>query len=286
MSSVLLRKARSARFHLTRHMRTARTRTLWGKAFALTKPRRAPATPAAEPVGELRRQGFAMIRGGWSEADLRRVAEQLSVLPCNDPWHPEFGQFDFVDAPAASNNIRVVGANKIPEVLRIANDPHVLDVVAGYLGCKPTIDDVLAWWSLPGRPGPLEEQFFHRDNDSIRFLKLFVYLSDVDDKSGPHVFVQGTHASNDLLELGRRWQDAEVAAAGLGDRIRQFVGPFGTSFLEDTYGLHKGQLPEDRPRLVLQVRYTLFPSIFARASERSLEVGGFDPYINRVMAGR
>ena len=41
----------------------------------------------------------------------------------------------------------------------------------------------------------------------------------------------------------------------LQDRIRVFKGPRGTSFLEDAGGLHIGEVPMPRPRLLLWVRF-------------------------------
>lgn len=215
---------------------------------------------------------------------LRRLRRKLEQRQCQDGWHPEFGVFDRVDAPAQSNNIQILDVEEIPETVEIANHPEVLAIVSTYLGCKPTIDDVVAWWSLPGRELPFEEQFFHRDQDSIRFIKLFVQLSDVGPGDGPHVFVRGSHRSNELLGEGSRFKDEEVLAKVDEADIVTFSGPMGTCFLEDTYGLHKGQKPEDGTRLMLQVRYTMLPSMFAKPGSKKARVDGYDPYINRLIA--
>ena len=36
-------------------------------------------------------------------------------------------------------------------------------------------------------------QMFHFDLDRIKWLKFFIYLTDVKINSGPHVYVSGTH---------------------------------------------------------------------------------------------
>jgi hypothetical protein len=36
-------------------------------------------------------------------------------------------------------------------------------------------------------------QAFHRDSEDWRYLKILVYLSDVDDGAGPHVYLHGSH---------------------------------------------------------------------------------------------
>ena len=48
--------------------------------------------------------------------------------------------------------------------------------------------------------GPQE---FHRDYESMNFVKVFVYLADVDQHSGPHSFIKGSHKIDKLYERKR-----------------------------------------------------------------------------------
>jgi hypothetical protein len=167
----------------------------------------------------------------------------------------------------------------------VANDPAVLQIASAYLGCRPTIDDIVAWWSLPGRPIAKEEQFFHRDRDAIKFVKLFVYLSDVDEGEGAHVYIPGSQNDEALLERRRRYHDSEVFEV-FPNRAKMMTGAQGTTFLEDTFGLHKGAVPATRCRLLLQVRYTSFPSNWAGSSVtkiRPVDSSPYDSYVNRFL---
>ena len=80
-----------------------------------------------------------------------------------------------------------------PGLLQAINAPGILRLVSGYLGCKPTISSLGVRWSLPAAARPEATQLFHRDPDDWRFLKLFVYLTDVGPEAGPHVYVRGSH---------------------------------------------------------------------------------------------
>jgi hypothetical protein len=247
-----------------------------------------PPLPLSANSGELlqtlRRQGNVLLPSLATLGEFESLRAVLAAQPCYDPWNPGVGDFAFADTPPQTNNARIRNVNGIKEARLLANHPLVLQVVSNYLGCKPTIDDVLAWWSVPGRPAPKEEQFFHRDNDAIRFVKLFVYLGDVVESDGAHVFVTGSHSENQFLERRRRYSDGEIGTVYAAERVRPVVGPFGTAFLEDTFGLHKGTVPTLRPRLLFQVRYTSYPGVFARAAEVREAGGSFDPYINRLIA--
>ena len=284
--ALAIRKARSARSRALYRVRRPTTRKLVSRLLAFAKPAY-HGTICATESDALHRDGFVVTDGLWTRDDLVSLRTQLEQRECYDPWSEALGSFALGDSPQESNNVRIKDVESIPEAIAIANDPKILSIVSRYIGCKPTIDEVVAWWSLPGREAPREEQFFHRDNDSIRFLKLFVYLTDVDENSGPHVFIAGSHERPEMVDAGgRRFTDDDVAQAGLLKHAHHFTGPFGTAFLEDTFGLHKGQMPIDKPRLILQVRYTLLPSIFARSKLHRAKTAGYDPYMNRVLAGR
>ena len=52
------------------------------------------------------------------------------------------------------------------------------------------------WWSSKSNfNDPKSAQEFHFDLDSIKWLKFFIYLTDVEANTGPHIYVKGTHNS-------------------------------------------------------------------------------------------
>jgi len=113
--------------------------------------------------------------------------------PLSDARHPE-------SHIAHHNHIDIINA---PYLLQIANDPLILDIAASFLGCKPTIGYMAVWWSYPTIKRAQQAEKFHRDVDDWRFLKLFIYLTDVNDKNGPHIYVTHSSTSNQLNEIRR-----------------------------------------------------------------------------------
>lgn len=57
-----------------------------------------------------------------------------------------------------------------PHLLELANSDRILSLVESYLGCRPTLYSLNAFWSFPGshalRP---DLQKFHRDRDDFKF---------------------------------------------------------------------------------------------------------------------
>lgn len=124
--------------------------------------------------------------------------------------------------------------------------PHLLEFAlahtweAGtYLGRAPRMYSVNAFETRPaaGALNP-DIQEFHRDRDDVRFLALFVYLTDVlTPEQGAHEFQRGTHTG-----------------AGSGE-VEVLCGVAGTAFLADTSGLHRGLRPSTGPRVLAWARW-------------------------------
>ncbi|PZU79357.1 MAG: hypothetical protein DI530_08950 [Sphingomonas sp.] len=247
-------------FHrLQERVRSPRARKRLSDAIALIRGGEAPTlTPDMTILG---RDGTMMLPGYLSPARAGELRTVLETMKCRDPWKPERGTFALADAPPDTHVADIVEAPLLKAAHDIAFDERLLALAAGYFGSTPYVDSIQAWWSLPSNGQPEEAENFHRDNDGIRFLKFFLYLTDVDDRQGPHKFVLGSHVEPQLLER-RRLTDGEVEEAFGSDRIRTVTGRAGDAFIEDTFGIHKGQQPTSATRLLLQVRYSITPTIF------------------------
>ncbi len=225
------------------------------------RPGRSTSTLPATTLETLSRDGIYMMPAFLSPEQAAALRGVLARFPCEDPWKPERGQFAHDAAPAGTHVADIPAAPSLTAAHEIAFDPELLAIAEAYLGGTPYVDSVQVWWSLSGNDQPEEAENFHRDNDGIRFLKFFLYLTDVGEGHGPHKFVRGSQVDDSLLDR-RRFTDDEVAEAFGADRILTLTGKAGDAFIEDTFGVHKGQLPAEGNRLLLQVRYSLTPTIF------------------------
>jgi hypothetical protein len=251
-----------------------------------------PDAPADEAATALEQVGFHVLAPPLQPSQLDDIVAHLARSPCRDPYRPELGAFDPTQAAPAETHVAFYPSEAVvsaPHVIALANDPFILAVVERVFGCKPTIGYLAAWWSFKGHRAGEQAELFHRDVDDWRFLKLFIYLSDVDDEAGPHAYVPGSHSVAKLQRI-RRYSDAEVADAFGSEATRLFRGPRGTAFLEDTFGLHRGLPPRSRNRLILQVVYSLGELPYG--PRRPFDAGQIgpdalahcvrEPYVNRV----
>ena len=145
-------------------------------------------------------------------------------------------------------------------IKKIFYDERILDIAKNYLRTKKlTIRGNILFSTKASEASHLtlskNAQMFHTDNDYRRFLKIFVYLNDVNYDNGPHEYVIGTHkqkkSENTLI---RRFDDIEIKK-NYPNQIKTFIGKQGKYFFADTFGLHKGCSVEKGYRFILVIEY-------------------------------
>jgi hypothetical protein len=172
------------------------------------------------------------------------------------------------------------------DILSLITAAPVMRLAADYLGCKPTLSGLSAYWSFPGNEPAVFTQHFHRDLDDWRFLKLFVYLTDVDHDSGPHAYVMQSHRTAAHFRA-RPYSQRAIDRCYGHDQVHRVLGAHGTAFMADTYGIHAGTVPARAPRLILQAQYSLLP-VFAFVYEavkgvEAQNTPNLDPYVARLL---
>jgi hypothetical protein len=161
-----------------------------------------------------------------------------------------------------SNNIsRVTGfidLNKESVIKDLLTSKSFLSLASNYLNTNQVSISAAFFISNPVEISDSEKyanaQYFHWDNDFTKFLKFYIYLSDVDIESGPHIFIPYTHKKKLFQHsLCRLYSDKNILNS-YNENIK-FVGRKGAAFFEDSYGLHKGETPTKNSRLLLNVHY-------------------------------
>lgn len=153
----------------------------------------------------------------------------------------------------------------IDEVQRLVIDPFILGVTGQYLSGQPIHVQSNCWWSTAFETNKTalsaNAQLFHQDKEFVKFLKLFLYLNDVDETNGAHVYVSGSHRDNRFekeqgYKISSRLSDEQIAKKYDKKDILTMKGKKGTIILEDTSGFHKGAPVLKGHRLLMQLEYT------------------------------
>jgi len=176
--------------------------------------------------------------------------------------------------------LRVTPENEV--LARFALQEPLLAVANAYYGLYVRLRTVDVWQTFASTRRARDSQLWHRDpaNDE-HLLKVFVYLSDVDDGAGPFMYAAGTHPQGDVKTAPRshrvkgadRTTDEEMAEVVPPDRWIKGVGPAGTIVMADTRGFHKGGEARERDRALYYCMYRT-PAFQTKRFIRPISVSG------------
>jgi hypothetical protein len=157
-------------------------------------------------------------------------------------------------------------------VLDIITNPYYINIAKNYLKTEPVLAAVNMWWSTNylKKASSEDAQQYHFDLERLKWLKFFIYLTDVNEENGPHVYVAGTHKAFSkpykFLKKGyARIPDEEVEAYYGIEKIKTITGKIGTVIIGDTSCFHKGTLPSGKPRLIFE--FEIANSLFGAKTE-------------------
>lgn len=148
---------------------------------------------------------------------------------------------------------------------------EILHSVASYLDMFPLFKmcSLHSTILLPADSPEFFSQRWHRDPDDKKLVKVFLYLSDVDEQgAGPFTYIVGSH-------LGGRWRNlypqippvGSYPPAGTLEKYiphhnrRIALGKAGTLIFCDTSGFHKGGYSTAKRRLMFAATYTSAASV-------------------------
>lgn len=183
----------------------------------------------------------------------RRVLEES--VDGQQAAHKLFVRMDYLDA---------VQWTLDHPILSWALQPGLIAAVADYLGMVPLLKSV-SIWSSQFSPRSLESsQLFHCDGDESTQVKVFVYLSDVDQHAGPLTLLNAADSARAKERLHYRYDkqsyrvpDDAMDTIVNPERRVECVGPTGTVVVADTshcfhFGSRVARAAQRRDVLILQ----------------------------------
>lgn len=149
--------------------------------------------------------------------------------------------------------------------VRFPLQKSILQIINAYFEMYTRLRFYNVWHTFVTQLPPRESQLWHRDPEDNCVLKLFVYLSDVDEGAGPFTYAAGTHLKGGLRREpaytrkkgdAKRSDDSQMAEVVSPNRWIKCLGPRGTLIFADTRGYHKGGFAQQRERILYTCMFT------------------------------
>ncbi|MGE9292473.1 MAG: hypothetical protein ACQKBW_02580 [Puniceicoccales bacterium] len=174
---------------------------------------------------------------------------------------------DYFDSKRSEGIVRPEGVDVPLErdlMRRLFDESGVLDLAQDFLGLscdkmmfQAKIDTLIRITTqrtlVDGYDDALE---IHRDVDSLKFVKAFYYLKDVEEGFGHHEVYLGTQKNIPwALRFIRRYTEADLTASGVPVELKKVTGKAGSGFIENTTAFHRGSLPVKGDRIILSMSF-------------------------------
>ena len=145
------------------------------------------------------------------------------------------------------------------DVFKFGCHPAILKIVSDYLGMYPILLRINLLLSLNDRLQEKSSQFPHLDPEDFQQVKIFLYINDVDEDTGPFQVLRADASDRVQAKYDYRFgrlTDQQVFDVAGKDDLIMCLGPSGTSNFADTSrGFHFGSRPSSKQRKLVMYQY-------------------------------
>jgi hypothetical protein len=138
----------------------------------------------------------------------------------------------------------------------------ILNIINSYIGMWSKLDFYSANVTIPMNVGAeaAGSQRWHRDPGDKRICKMFVYLNDVDEETGPFMYIKGSQEGGAWRNLfppraDDGWYPEGVDESPAKHSRLACTGRAGTLVFCDTTGIHKGGYSTKKERWMATLSY-------------------------------
>jgi ectoine hydroxylase-related dioxygenase (phytanoyl-CoA dioxygenase family) len=230
-------------------------------------------------ASELQRGGYYIFDEILEEKKLENLINITKTLSCKKNEHNDVKNI-FYDNVNPYKLIYAYNSEDLickKEVLEIVADEKYKNIARNYFNAEPFLVSVNMWWTTNYSTEASSEaaQKYHFDLERIKFLKFFIYLTDVEIDNGPHVYIEGSHKVFSkpfkfLKKFYSRIDDYEIEKYYGKNKIKTVIGKSGTTIVGDTSCFHKGTPVKKKSRLIFE--FELANSLFGAKDYLNSEI--------------
>ncbi len=155
----------------------------------------------------------------------------------------------------------------IPNISELLNT-RLYNFIQSYFKCEIGLTSINIRKSFLNKLSDVETNIYHKDENSYNLLKVFIYLNDVDENTGPFIFVKKTHNKSNLKFFRNYRIDDEVINDNFdSSEIISLTGKVGDIIVANTRGLHKGKKVINKERNMLTLTFGIHNEYFNKKSK-------------------
>ncbi|ARN74092.1 hypothetical protein [Oceanicoccus sagamiensis] len=225
-----------------------------------------------DPAGyaPFQQQVSKLLKDGYTSFNVEKTVTNALIAACRE----RFDSLDESDMVAQEGKKFYKDSISSPDYrpstpfMQYALDEDILNTVGGYLGSTPFLQSIELIYSTPRDEGEALHQthLYHKDKIDRRIVKMFTYITDVDDECGPFTVLprKVTNAAPWYIEIPHYVTDETLSNFLNLDDAASFKSPAGSAMMADAKNLYHFGSRCIRPRLTFVAHYNSGYSLFPR----------------------
>jgi hypothetical protein len=152
----------------------------------------------------------------------------------------------------------------VASFIDVAFHDDLIVLAANYFGCMPYFGTCNLRKSFINDMPEDHTQIYHQDPNSPNFIKMFLYLNDVDEKGGPFCIVRDSHKNKfENCYDKYRWTTDEIESIYGSENIHYLTANVGDLIIANTTAFHRGTKPESMDRTMVTLDWVMHPEFFS-----------------------
>ncbi len=226
-----------------------------------------------ELSSSLKKDGFIKIENFYKKNDIEKIQKKFDHLFKNN-----FEKFNFEIHPTIKkNNVEINSKNiqnstnytnlknpliNIPEIFNLIND-DIIEILYSFFGVMPKMTGINLRRSFANNLNESGTTLFHCDENSYKFLKVFIYLKDVDENSGPFTFIETSQTVKFPFYQKKYHYTSDEIFQKYSKRLeKKIIGKVGDIIIANTRGFHKGSKVNKHYRDLLTIHFGIHKEYF------------------------
>lgn len=152
----------------------------------------------------------------------------------------------------------------VDSLFDVAFHDDLITLASHYFGCLPYFGTCNLRKSFVNELKEDHTQIYHQDPNSPNFIKMFMYLNDVDIDGGPFCIVEGSHRIKfDGCYDKYRWTTEEINSIYGEDKVKYLTANVGDLIIANTTTFHRGTKPVSADRTMITLDWVIHPEFFS-----------------------
>ena len=230
----------------------------------------------------LKRNGFCILRGVFSKdyinninLDFQNQIKILRNISIPRDLRNKKNNIEDIYLPKLKEKIFCLGEKKfrhltdsikikdplinLPQTLDVGLNERIISICSNYFGVKPNLTFLKCVKTYANNLDDHDTQHYHIDENSIKLLKVFVYLNDVNSvKDGPFTYINKSFLNiKKHWGLNARWDKKYLSSIYKKKDFIPILAKKGDVIIANTVAFHKGIKPAKKDRNIIILNYGL-----------------------------